>query len=107
MAGKDLSLNGALVGGMAGWVAEVAIQEVTGHHLTTGVLELLGAAAGLWRLDQRLTRTLQDTLVRVQEGPENDYRQVKQRIEELTRDLPELREILGSMVDAGIAAQKA
>lgn len=107
MAKRDLSLNGALVGGMAGWVAEVAIQEVTGHHLTTGLLELLGAAAGLWRLDRRLTRTLQETLERAQEGPENDYRQVKQRIDELTQDLPELREILGNLVDAGIVAQKA
>jgi thioredoxin-like negative regulator of GroEL len=107
MAKRDLSINGALVGGMAGWVAEVAIQEVTGHHLTTGLLELLGAAAGLWRLDRRLTRTLQETLERAQEGPENDYRQVKQRIDELTQDLPELREILGNLVDAGIAAQKA
>lgn len=107
MARRDLSLNGALVGGMAGWVAEVAIQEVTGHHLTTGLLELLGAAAGLWRLDRRLTRTLKETMERAQEGPENDYRQVKQRIDELTQDLPELREILGNLVDAGIAAQKA
>ena len=58
MAKKDFSVNGALVGGMAGWVAEVAIQEVTGHHVTTGILEILGAAAGMWRLDQRLTRSL-------------------------------------------------
>ena len=85
----------------------MAIQEVTGHHLTTGLLELRGAAAGLWRLDRRLTRTLQETLERAQEGPENDYRQVKQRIDELTQDLPELREILGNLVDAGIAAQTA
>jgi len=107
MARKDISLNGALVGGMAGWVAEVAIQEITGHHVTTGLLELLGAAAGLWRLDRRLTRSLQETLARAQAGPENDYRQVKARIDELTRDLPELREILGNMVDAGLAAQQA
>ncbi len=32
---------------------------------------------------------------------------MKRRIDELTRDLPELREILGNMVDAGISAQKA
>jgi hypothetical protein len=107
MAPKEISLNGALVGGLGGWVAEVAIGEITGHHITTGFLELLGAAAGLWRLDRRLARTLNESLARVQEGPENDYRQVKQRIEELTRDLPELREILDSLVDAGIAAQKA
>ena len=64
MARKDLSLNGALVGGMAGWVAEVAIQEVTGHHVTTGLLEFLGAAAGIWRLDRRLAQSLADTLDR-------------------------------------------
>ncbi len=107
MARKDISLTGALAGGMAGWVAEVAVQEVTGHHITTGVLELLGAAAGLWRLDRRLGDAFRDTLERARDDRDDDYRQVKSRIEELTQDLPELREILGSMVDAGIQAQKA
>jgi hypothetical protein len=107
MARKELSLTGALAGGLAGWVAEVAIQEVTGHHITTGVLELLGAAAGLWRLDRRLADAFRDTLERSKEGQDDDYRQVKRRIEELTQDLPELREILNNMVDAGIQAQKA
>ena len=32
---------------------------------------------------------------------------VKERIQELTRALPELRDILANMVDAGIQAQKA
>jgi len=107
MPKQDFSLNGALVGGMAGWVAEVAIQEVTGHHVTAGILEILGAAAGMWRLDRRLTRSLTDTLARAQDGPGRDYQEVKRRIDELTRDLPELREILGNMVDAGISAQQA
>jgi len=107
MARKEFSLTGALAGGMAGWVAEVAFQEVTGHHITTGVLELLGAAAGLWRLDRRLTDSLRDTLDRAKNGQDDDYREVKRRIEELTQDLPELKEILGNMVDAGMAAQKA
>ena len=107
MPKKDFSLNVALVGGMAGWVAEVAIQEVTGHHVTTGILEILGAAAGMWRLDRRLARSLTDTLARAQDGPGRDYQEVKRRIDELTRDLPELREILGNMVDAGISAQQA
>jgi uncharacterized membrane protein YeaQ/YmgE (transglycosylase-associated protein family) len=107
MAKKDLSLNGALVGGMAGWVAEVAIQEVTGHHFTTCLLELVGAAAGLWRLDRRLARSLTDSLAQAQYGQGRDYQEVKRRINELTRDLPELREILGNMVDAGISAQQA
>ena len=50
MAKKDLSVTGALVGGMAGWVAEVAIMEVTGHHVTTGILEIWGRprACGAW-----------------------------------------------------------
>jgi hypothetical protein len=107
MASNKFSLSGALVGTMAGWVAEVAIQEITGHHVTTGLLELLGAAAGLWRLDQRLRGCLQDTLDRAQSGPEEDYRAVKRRIQELTQDLPELREIMTNLVDAGIQAQKA
>jgi len=107
MATKDLSVSGALVGGMAGWVAEVAIQEVTGHHVTTGLLEILGAAAGLWRLDRRLTQALKDTLAQAQGDQDRDYREIKRRIDDLTRDLPELREILGNMVDAGISAQKA
>ena len=107
MARKELSLTGALAGGMAGWVAEVAFQEVTGHHITTGVLELLGAAAGLWRLDRRLAEAFRDTLDRAKDDDNDDYRQVKQSIDELTQDLPELREILQNMVDAGIQAQKA
>jgi hypothetical protein len=107
MVNKELSVAGALVGGVAGWVAEVAIQEVTGHHVTTGLLELVGAAAGMWRLDQRLTRSLQETLNRAQGGQNPDYQEVRRRIEELTEDLPELREILGNMVEAGISAQKA
>jgi hypothetical protein len=106
MARKKISLTGAAVGGLAGWVAEVAIQEITGHHITTGILEILGAAAGLCRLDKRLAAALRDLLD--QAGEEGgDYRQVKERIQELTRDLPELREILSNMVDAGIQAQRA
>jgi hypothetical protein len=104
---KDLSVTGALVGGMAGWVTEVAIMEVTGHHVTTGLLELVGAIAGMVRLDQRLTHSLTDTLERAKTGKDRDYQEVKRRIEELTEDLPELREILGNMVDAGISAQQA
>jgi hypothetical protein len=106
MARKKISLTGAAVGGLAGWVAEVAIQEITGHHITTGILEILGAAAGLCRLDKRLAAALRDLLD--QAGEEGgDYRQVKERIQELTRDLPELREILSNLVDAGIQAQRA
>jgi len=107
MAQKNLSLNGALVGAVGGWVAEVAIQEITGHHITTGILEILGAAAGICRLDRRLAEVLRDTLEQARGKESEDYRQVKERIRELTQDLPELREILSNMVEAGIQAQKA
>ncbi len=107
MRTRDLSINGAVVGGLAGWAAELAIQEVTGHHLTHGLLELLGAAAGLWRLDRRLALVLEKTLERLRSEEAADYQQVRRRIQELTQDLPELREILDNLVDAGILAQKA
>jgi hypothetical protein len=107
MASKKISVTGAAVGGLAGWVAEVAIAEVTGHHVTTGILEIMGAAAGLCRLDRRLALALQDSLDDARGEDREDYRQVKERIQELTRDLPELRDILSSMVDAGIQAQQA
>uniref|UniRef100_A0A7V4LDN5 Uncharacterized protein n=1 Tax=Desulfobacca acetoxidans TaxID=60893 RepID=A0A7V4LDN5_9BACT len=104
---KEISVPGALVGALAGLVTEIAIQEVTGHHITHGVLELVGATAGLLRLDKRLAHALTDTLDRAKDQDGGDYRQVKQKIDELTEDLPELREILQSMLDAGIQAQKA
>jgi hypothetical protein len=107
MKPPQFSVTGALAGALGGWLAEVAIQEVTGHHVTTGLLELIGATVGLLRLDRRLLEALQDTLNRTQAGPEADYQQVRQRIDELTHDLPELRDILQNLVDAGIQAQQA
>ncbi len=107
MAKKELSVPGALVGALAGLVTEITIQEITGHHITHGVLELAGAAAGLIRLDRRLTDALQDTVNKTRDRDDQDYRQVKQRIDNLTEDLPELREILQSLVDEGISARNA
>ena len=107
MANKNLSVSGAMVGALAGLVTEITIQEITGHHFTHGVLEITGAVAGLMRLDRRLTQALKDTLDKTQDRDDNDYRQVKQRINDLTEDLPELRDILQNLVDEGIQAQKA
>ena len=90
----------------AGW-PKWPSRKSPGTTSPTGILELVGAAAGLWRLDRRLARSLTDTLARAQDGQGRDYQEVKRRIDELTRDLPELREILGNMVDAGISAQQA
>jgi len=107
MAATQLSLKGAAVGALAGLAAELTIQELTGHHITHGLLELVGAAVGLWRLDRRLMEALTDTLAQAREHDEQDYREIKRRIHELTDDLPELREILDNLLDAGISAQKA
>jgi hypothetical protein len=107
MTNKDLSITGAFVGALAGLVTEITIQEITGQHITHGVLELAGAAAGLIRLDRRLTGALQDTLDKTRDRDDEDYRQVKKRINDLTEDLPELREILQNLVDEGIQAHKA
>ena len=107
MANKELSVTGALLGALAGMVTEITIQEVTGHHITHGVLEIVGAVAGLVRLDRRFTGALKDTIDKTKDRDDQDYRQVRQRISELTADLPELREILQNMVDEGIQAQNA
>ncbi len=106
MANQNLSVTGAMVGALAGLVAEITFQEVTGHHITQGVLELAGAAAGLVRLDRRLAVALRDTLDKTRDQDDNDYRQVKRRISDLTEDLPELREILQNLVDEGIQAHR-
>jgi hypothetical protein len=107
MANKTISITGAMVGALAGMVTEITIQEITGHHFTHGLFELAGALAGLVRLDRRLALALQDTLDKTREGSDDDYRQVKKRIGELTEDLPELREILQNLVDEGIQAHRA
>jgi hypothetical protein len=107
MANKNLSVTGAFVGALAGLVTEITVQEITGHHITHGILELAGAAAGLMRLDRRLTGVMQDTLDKTRDRDDEDYRQVKKRITDLTEDLPELREILQNLVDEGIQAHKA
>jgi|UniRef100_A0A7C5EW14 hypothetical protein len=107
MSKTDLSVTGALVGALGGWVTEVVVQEITGQHFTHGVLELAGALAGLLRLDKRLCQALRDTVERAKDREDEDYRQVKQRIAELTEDLPELREILQNLMDAGIQARRA
>jgi hypothetical protein len=107
MGKSSFSGTGALAGALGGWLVELTVEELTGHHITTGLLELAGAVVGLLRLDRRVYAALEETLSQAGGGQDEDYRQVKNRIEELTQDLPELREILGNMVDAGLRAQKA
>ncbi|MDD3581213.1 MAG: hypothetical protein PHW74_09360 [Desulfobacca sp.] len=107
MSKANLSVKGGLAGALIGLAADVTITEITGHHITNGLLELVGAAVGLWRLDRRLGESLQDTIVRARLNDDEDYRQVAKRIDELTEDLPELRETILRMVEAGMSAQNA
>jgi hypothetical protein len=107
MARQEISLRGALAGGLTGLVADLAITELTGHHITMGLLELIGAVIGMFRLDRRLSEAIQDTMSRAKVREDEDYRQVAERLDELTMDLPELRETILRLVEAGIAAQKA
>jgi hypothetical protein len=107
MARTEISLPGALAGGLTGLAADLALGELTGHHITTGLLELIGVGVGMFRLDRRLYEAIQDTLMRAKVRDDEDYRQVAERIDEMTMDLPELRETILNLVEAGISAQKA
>ena len=107
MARQDISVRGAVAGGLTGLLADLAITELTGHHITMGLLELIGAGIGMFRLDRRLLQAVQDTILRAKVQDDEDYRQVAERIDEMTVDLPELRETILRLVEAGISAQKA
>jgi hypothetical protein len=107
MARQDISVRGAVAGGLTGLLADLAITELTGHHITMGLLELIGAGIGMFRLDRRLLQAVQDTILRARVQEDEDYRQVAERIDEMTVDLPELRETILRLVEAGISAQKA
>jgi len=107
MARTEISVRGALAGGLTGLAAELALAELTGHHITTGLLEIIGVGVGMFRLDRRLYEAVQDTLTRVKVKDDEDYRVVAERIDEMTMDLPELRETILNLVEAGMSAQKA
>lgn len=107
MAKTDISVRGALAGGLTGLVADLALAELTGHHIMTGLLELIGVGVGMFRLDRRIYAAIQDTMLRAKVRDDEDYRQVAARIDEMTTDLPELRETILRLVEAGVSAQKA
>lgn len=107
MAQVEVSVKGALAGGLSGLALDLALTELTGHHIASGLWELLGVAIGLFRLDRRLAEIMQDTVTRAKIREDEDYREVAARIDQLTADLPELRETLRRLVEAGMAAHKA
>jgi hypothetical protein len=107
MTRTEISMRGALAGGLTGLAADLALAELTGHHIATGLLELIGVGVGMFRIDRRILAAIQDTLIRAKIRDDEDYRQVAERIDEMTMDLPELRETILNLVEAGMSAQKA
>ncbi len=107
MAPQPISVKGGLAGGLIGLLADLTISELTGHHITTGLLELLGAGIGIFRLDRRVYQAIVNTVEQARVSDTEDYRKVAQRLDEMTLDLPELRQSILNLVEAGISAQKA
>ncbi len=107
MKEQKLSLPGALFGALAGLGADIAIRELTGFEVVSGILEIIGAGFGLLRIDKRIY----DSTVRLLKGmdvqPDDDYQHILRRIDELTFDLPELRESFLKLMQAGVRAKHA
>jgi hypothetical protein len=107
MEERKLSLPGALVGALVGLGVEIAIRELTGFDVIDGILEIIGAGFGLIRIDRRIY----ESTVRLVKGmdiqPNDDYQQILRKIDELTVDLPELRESFLKLMNAGLRARKA
>jgi hypothetical protein len=107
MKEQKLSLPGALFGSLAGLVADIAISELTGIELVNGMLEIIGAGFGLLRIDRRIYESTARLLKGMDVQPDDDYQQILKRIDELTLDLPELRESFLKMMEAGVRAKYA
>ncbi len=104
---RKLSAAGGLTGALIGLAAEMALEEITGMELMNGLLAIIGAGFGLIRIDQRIYEATLNLLKGVPVEPESDYRDVLEQIDEMTLDLPELRENFVKLVQAGIQAQQA
>jgi len=102
-----LSVAGGLTGALLGLVAELALEEITGMELMNGLLAVIGAGFGLIRIDRRIYEATVNLLKRVPVDPKTDYREVLEQIDEMTLDLPDLRESFVKLIQAGIRAQQA
>jgi hypothetical protein len=107
MEEKKLSIPGALVGALVGLGAEVAIREMTGIDVIEGILEIIGAGFGLIRIDKRIYVSTVNLLNGMDIQPDDDYQRIVRKIDELTVDLPELRENFLRLMDAGVRAKNA
>ena len=102
-----ISAAGGLTGALIGLSVEIALEEITGMELMNGLLAIIGAGFGLIRVDRRIYEATLALLERVEVEPNSDYGDVLEQIDELSQDLPELRENLVNLVQAGIQAQQA
>ena len=104
---RNLSIPGGLTGALLGLVAELALEEITGMEIVNGLLAVIGAGFGLVRIDQRIYEATVNLIKRVPVEPNSDYRDVLEQIDEMSLELPELRESFVKLIQAGIQAQKA
>jgi len=104
---RKLSIPGGLTGALVGLAAELALEEITGMEIVNGLLAVIGAGFGLIRIDRRIYEATVNLIKRVPAEPNSDYRDVIEQIDEMSLELPELRESFVKLVQAGIEAQKA
>jgi len=72
-----------------------------------GLLEIIGAGFGLIRIDRRIYESTVKLLKGMDVEPDDDYQGILRRIDELTLDLPELRESFLRLMEAGLRAKTA
>jgi len=104
---RSLSISGGLTGALVGLAAELALEEITGMEIVNGLLAVIGAGFGLIRIDRRIYEATVNLVKRVPVEPNSDYRDVIEQIDEMSLELPELRESFVKLVQAGIETQKA
>ncbi len=107
MEEKKLSVPGALVGALVGLGVEIAIRELTGFDVVNGILEIIGAGFGLIRIDRRIYESTVRLLNGMDVEPDDDYQRILRRIDDLTVDLPELRQSFLKLMEAGLRAKTA
>jgi hypothetical protein len=104
---RNLSIPGGLTGALIGLTAELALEEITGMEVVNGLLAVIGAGFGLIRIDRRIYEATVNLVKKVPVEPTSDYRDVLEQIDEMSVELPELRESFVKLIRAGMEAQRA
>jgi hypothetical protein len=76
-------------------------------EIVSGLLAVIGAGFGLIRIDRRIYEATVNLVNRIPVEPTSDYRDVLEQIDEMSIELPELRESFVKLIRAGIEAQRA